>query len=302
VPTDRRNALILLHITVFIWGWTGILGKLIQQPTLHLVITRTLIGLAGLLVVGLVMRRDISPRTPYLWRYLGTGLIITAHWITFYGAIKLSSASIAAACLSTSTVFTALMEPFWFKRPIRSYEVVLGLVVVAALLLIFGLETDHRWGIVVATVSALLSAWFNTVNGVFVKRDDALRIGFYEMVAVVVAVGGWLLVTNDLPAPLWTLPTRDILGQLALGLVCTTFAFIAGITVMKQLTPFTVMLAVNLEPVYTILIALLLWPESERMHVGSYLGIALILLCLFVNGWLQRRVLKNADGPAVLTE
>ncbi|HEX2617756.1 MAG TPA: DMT family transporter, partial [Flavobacteriales bacterium] len=256
----RRNALILLHITIFIWGWTGILGKLIQQPTLHLVITRTFIGLAGLVVVGLVLRKDIGPRTPYLWKYLGTGLIITAHWITFYGAIKMSSASIAAACLSTSTVFTALMEPFWFKRRIRSYEVVLGLVVVAALLLIFGLESGHRPGILVATLSALLSAWFNTANGVFVKRDDALRIGLYEMVSVLVVIGAWLVITNDLPAPLWELPARDLWGQLVLGLVCTTFAFLAGIIVMKQLTPFTVMLAVNLEPVYTILIALMIWP------------------------------------------
>lgn len=302
MPHERRNALILLHITVLVWGWTGILGKLIQQPTLHLVITRTLIGLAGLLVVGLVLRKDLDPRTPHLWRYLGTGLIITAHWITFYGAIKIGSASIAAACLSTSTVFTALMEPFWFKRSIRSYEVVLGLVVVAALLLIFGLESGHRKAIVVATISALLSAWFNTVNGVFVKRDDALRIGVYEMVSAALAIGIWLAVKHDLPTPLWKLPTRDILGQLALGLICTTFAFLAGIIVMKQLTPFTVMLAVNLEPVYTILIALCIWPESERLHTGSYIGIALILLCLFINGWLQRRTLKNADGPAVLTE
>ncbi|MFT3884296.1 MAG: DMT family transporter [Flavobacteriales bacterium] len=302
MPHARRNALILLHVSVFIWGWTGILGKLIQQPVGHLVFTRTLIGLAGLVAVGLVMRKPIGPGTPELWKYLGTGLIIAVHWITFYGAIKIGSASIAAACLSTSTVFTAILEPFWFKRRIRSYEVVLGLIVVAALLLIFGLESGHRTAIVVATLSALLSAWFNTINGVLVKRDDALRIGLYEMAGALAVVGIWLAATKDPPPALWELPARDLIGQLVLGLVCTTFAFLAGIVVMKQLTPFTVMLAVNLEPVYTILIALLLWPESERLHTGSYLGIALILLCLFGNGWLQRRTLKNADGPAVLTE
>lgn len=286
----RRNALVLLHVTVFIWGWTGILGKLIEQPTLHLVFTRTVIGLLGLVAVALWTRRTLSPRTPDLKHYLLTGLIILAHWITFYGAVKISTASIAAACLSTSTVFTALLEPLWFKRKVRAYEVVLGIVVVAALLLMFGLEVQYRYGIAVATLSALLSAWFNVVNGRLVKRGDALRIGFYEMLSVVVVMGAWLLVTGDLPAPFFSLPTRDIVGYLALGLVCTTFAFVAGIAVMKQLSPFTVILTVNLEPVYTILIALLLWPASERMHPGSYAGIALILACLFLNGWWQRRL------------
>ena len=139
----RRNALLLLHLVVFIWGFTGILGKLIQQSTLHLVYTRTVIGMVGLALAAWWMRSNLSPRTPDLKHYLLTGLIITGHWITFYGAIKLSTASIAAACLSTSTVFTALMEPFWFKRKIRMYEVVLGVVVVAALFLIFGLETER---------------------------------------------------------------------------------------------------------------------------------------------------------------
>ncbi len=285
----RRNALLLLHLVVFIWGFTGILGKLIQQDTLHLVYTRTVIGMVGLALAAWWMRHTISPRTPDLKHYLLTGVIITAHWITFYGAIKISTASIAAACLSTSTVFTALLEPFWFKRKVRAYEVVLGLVVVAALFLIFGLETEHRLGIAVATLSALLSAWFNIINAKLIQRDNAIRIGFYEMAAVVLVIGGWLAWQGDLPPPLWDLPTSDIIYQLLLGFVCTSFAFVAGIAVMRQLSPFTVMLTVNLEPVYTILVALLIWGSEEKMTGGSYLGIALILASLFVNGWLQRR-------------
>lgn len=292
----RRNALLLLHLVVFIWGFTGILGKLIQQSTLHLVYTRTVIGMVGLALAAWWMRSNLSPRTPDLKHYLLTGLIITGHWITFYGAIKLSTASIAAACLSTSTVFTALMEPFWFKRKIRMYEVVLGVVVVAALFLIFGLETEYRLGIAVATLSALLSAWFNVINAKLIRRDNAIRIGFYEMGAVVLSIGLWLAWNNDLPPPLWELPTSDIIYQLLLGFVCTSFAFVAGIAVMRQLSPFTVMLTVNLEPVYTIIIALMIWGAEEKMTTGSYLGIALILGCLFVNGWLQRR--RTSDEVA----
>ena len=281
--------MLLLHLTVFIWGFTGILGKLIEQGTFQLVYTRTVIAMIGLALAAWWMKKDLSPRTPNLKHYLLTSLIITAHWITFYGAIKISTATIAAACLSTSTVFTALLEPFWFKRRTRIYEVVLGIVVVAALVMIFGLETEHRLGIAVATASALFSAWFNVINGVLVQRDNALRISFYEMGGVVALIGIYLLAICELPPPLWQLPTDDIIYQLLLGLVCTSFAFVAGIVVMRQLSPFTVMLTVNLEPVYTIVIALLIWGAEEKLRIGSYLGIALILGCLFVNGWLQRR-------------
>jgi drug/metabolite transporter (DMT)-like permease len=289
VPSTRRNALLLLHFTILIWGSTGILGKLIEQPTAHIVLVRVIIGAAGLLAYAVLSRTPLMPIRKEIPNYVFTGVLIAAHWIAFYGAIKLSSASIAAACLSTSTLFTALMEPFWFKRKILFYEVVLGAIVIAALGLIFGLEMTYRTGILVAVLSSFLSAWFNIVNGVLIKRDNAVRIGFYEMLTVLVVMYAWAFGTNDLPQPIWNMPARDMWSLLALGLVCTTFAFVAGIAVMKVLTPFTVMLAVNLEPVYTIIIALLIWPESETMRPGSYAGIALILICLFVNGWLQRR-------------
>jgi drug/metabolite transporter (DMT)-like permease len=301
----RRNALLLLHLTVFIWGFTGILGKLIQehQSTLQLVYTRTLIAMVGLGAAALWLRRSLSPNTPDLKHYLLTSLIITAHWITFYGAIEISTASIAVACLSTSTVFTALLEPLWFKRRIRAYEVVLGLVVVAALLLIFGLESVHRNGIIVATLSALFSAWFNIVNAVLIKRGDALRIGFYEMAGAALTMAVYLLLTNGLPPPVWELPTTTVIWHLLLGLVCTSFAFVAGIAVMRQLSPFTVVLTVNLEPIYTIIIALLIWGSDEKLRTGSYIGIALILACLMANAWFQgKRDRAEVVEPDPLTQ
>lgn len=302
---SRRNALLLLHLTVVIWGFTGILGKLIQehQGTFQLVYTRTNIAMAGLALGALWMRRSLAPRTPDLKHYLLTSLLITAHWITFYGAIEISTASIAVACLSTSTVFTALLEPLWFKRSIRAYEVVLGVIVISALLLIFGLENGYREGIIVGTLSALFSAWFNIVNAVLVKRGEALRIGFYEMVGASVTMAIFLFFTHDLPPPLWELPKETIGWHLLLGLVCTSFAFVAGIMVMRQLSPFTVVLTVNLEPIYTILIALWIWGSEEKLHVGSYLGITLILICLMANGWLQRiRKPEDVIEPDPLTQ
>lgn len=299
MPPAYRNALLLLHLTVFLWGWTGIFGKLIQQPTAQLVFTRTFIALAGLGVFALITRRSLSWRTPDLLNYFFMGVLIVAHWLTFYGSIKVSTASIGAACMATSTMFTALLEPFWFKRRIRAYEVVLGVVVIAALVLMFGLETQHRLGIALGVFSALLSAWFNIVNGVLVQRGDAVRIGFYELLFVMLCAMAYLIAQGDMPQFPWTLSTHDLGYQLLLGLVCTTFAFVTGIAVMKQLSPFTVVLAVNLEPVYTIVIALAIWGEGERMHSGSYIGIGLILACLFVNGWLQRRERQRQDASTI---
>lgn len=294
-----RNALLLLHLTVFLWGWTGVFGKLITQDAAHLVFTRTFIALAGLAAFAVFTRRALDPRTPDMGNYLLMGLLIAGHWLTFYGSIKVSTASIGAACMSTSTMFTALMEPFWFKRRIRTYEVVLGLVVIAALLLMFGLETRYRLGIALGVFSALLSAWFNIVNGVLVKRGDPVRIGFYELLFVMLCAMAWVLVNGGAPQMPWDLSPADLRYQLLLGLLCTTFAFVTGIAVMKELSPFTVVLAVNLEPVYTILIALLIWGSGERMHNGSYIGIGLILASLFTNGWFQARERRRQEATTI---
>ena len=294
-----RNALLLLHFTVFLWGWTAVFGKLIGQDALQLVFTRTFIAVCGLGAFALVARRSFSIGTIDLRACLLTGTLIWAHWFTFYHSIKVSTASIGAACMATSTMFTALMEPFWFKRRIRAYEVVLGAVVIGALLLMFGLETRYRLGIALGVVSAWLSAWFNIVNGLLVRRGEVVRIGFYELLFVMLCAAAWLLANGEIPMLPWMLTASDLRYQLVLGLVCTTFAFVTGIAVMKQLSPFTVVLAVNLEPVYTIAIALIIWKKGEQMHAGSYAGLALILVCLFANGLLQRRERLKQEATSI---
>ncbi len=297
----RRNALLLLHFTVLIWGFTGILGRLIDQSAEQVVYMRTVIGVLGLLIAGWWMGFPVLPNRRDVHHHLLTGVIIAGHWWTFFHAIKISSVSIAVTCLAASTIFTALLEPIWTKGRIRPYELVLGMLVIAALLMIFGLETDQRMGILVATTSALLSAWFTVVNGQLVKRDHSGRIGLYELLGAAIVVGVWMAVEGQLPPPLWELPTDQVVWHLILGLVCTAFAFVAGIAVMRQLSAFTVSLTVNLEPVYSIVLALIIWGDEERLHTGSYIGFALILACLFINGQLARRHTRRATRVAPLS-
>lgn len=285
----RRRAVVLMHLTVFLWGWTGIFGKWIDHGALQIVYVRCGIACAGLLVAALFMRRTLSPRTPDLYHYLLTGLLILAHWTLFYLAIKLGSASVAAACMSLGAFFTAILSPFWTKQRISWVEVVLGVIIIGALLMIFGLEVQHRLGIILGTVSAFIAAWFGIVNSRLVMRGEPLRISFYEMLTAMVGMGLFLAWSGDLPPALWHMSGHDAFGHLVLGLICTALAFTLGIHVLKWITPFTLGLTVNLEPVYTILIAVMLWPETERMHPGSYLGIALILACITFNAWHQRQ-------------
>lgn len=296
---SRRNALLLLHFTVLIWGFTGILGRLIDQPAEQVVYMRTVIGVLGLALAGWWMGFPVLPNRRDVHHHLLTGVIIAAHWWTFFHAIKISTVSIAVACLAVSAIFTALLEPIWTKGRVQPVQLVLGAVSFIGLLLIFGLETGYRLGIVVATFSALFSAWFTVVNGQLVKRDHSGRIGLYELLGAAIVVGIWMAVEGNLPPPLWELPTDQVLWHLILGLVCTAFAFVAGIAVMRQLSAFTVSLTVNLEPVYSIVLALIIWGEDERLHVGSYLGFVLILGCLFANGWFSKRsVRRNSAASA----
>lgn len=292
----HRKAVLLMHLTVFLWGWTGIMGKWIDQGALQIVYVRCGIACAGLLVAAWFMRRTLSPRTPDLFHYMLTGLLILSHWAFFYLAIKLGSASVAAACMSMSAFFTALISPLWTKQRISWVEVVLGLVIIGALVLVFGLEVHYRTGILLGTVAAFIGAWFGVVNSRLVMRGEPVRISFYEMLTAMAGMGLFLAWRGELPPALWHMNDHDVLGHLILGLVCTSLAFTLGIHVLQWVTPFTLGLAVNLEPVYTILIALLLWPETERMHTGSYIGIALILGCITFNAWYQRKAGQKAKS------
>ena len=284
---------ILLHFIVLIWGFTGILGKLISLPSQPLVWYRMLIASIGIGIYIFTAGLLQKPKSKNVFIYIAVGFVVAAHWITFFESIKVSTVSIALACLSSTTLFVAFLEPFFYKRKIVLYEVLLGVAVIIGLSLIFNFEPDYKLGILLAITSAFLAALFGTVNGLFVRNDKPRVISFYEMLGGFIAITIYFLVTANFQV-FTTIPTSmDIIYLLILGLVCTAFAFVASVEVLKVLSPFTVTISINMEPVYAIILALLIFGEEEKMTTGFYFGAGLILATIFTNAFLKSQMKKR---------
>lgn len=290
----KLNDYVHLHIIVFIWGFTAVLGKLITIAALPLVWYRMLI--AVLLVFSFIVFKSFSLRTnrkTMLWMLTG-GVLIALHWVTFFLAIKVSAVSIALATMSTGAFFTAILEPIVYKRKIIYYEILLGVLVIVGLLIIFKVETEYAYGIGIALISSFLAAVFSLINGKLVHKARPAVISFYELGAGVVFLSIYLIATGAFEGAFFQLSNSDWLFIFLLASVCTAYAFIASVKVMRHLSPYTVMLTINLEPVYGIILAFFLLGEEEKMSPLFYCGAAIILVTVVVNGIAKYKVkLKN---------
>ncbi|WP_299158917.1 EamA family transporter [uncultured Tenacibaculum sp.] len=278
-----------LHFIVFIWGFTAILGALISIDAVPLVWYRMLIAVVFIALYFLARRISFKVEKRALLKFAVSGIIIAVHWITFFKAIKVSNVSVALVTMSTGAFFASLIEPFFFKRKIKSIEILLGLLVIVGLYIIFNFESQYTLGIVYALISAFLSALFAVLNGLFIKKHNANIISFYQLLFGVLGVTLYLLVTQKFSVDFFLLSTNDWLYLLVLSSICTAYAFIASVQVMRYLTPYTVMLTINLEPVYAIILALIIFGEKEEMNTEFYYGAFIVLLVVLLNG-----VLKNA--------
>ena len=286
---DRIGNLLHLHFIVFIWGFTAILGKLISIDSLPLVWYR--MGLASLIIlvyIGLAKFDLRINKKTLVWFAIG-GIVVALHWVTFFLAIKVSTVSVALAMMSTGAFFTALMEPFWYGRKIIGYEVFFGLLVMIGLYLIFRVESQYAYGMVIALVSAFLAAVFALINGKLVKTHKPSIISFYELGIGVLFLSLVLGVSGKFTRDFFDLNTMDWTYLMVLALICTAYAFIASVKIMRVLTPYTVMLTTNLEPVYGIILAWLIFGTDEKMNPLFYVGAAIILLTVIANGILKNR-------------
>ncbi len=267
-----------LHLVVLIYGFTAILGKLISLPAPQLVWYRMFIAAIAFYIFLRWKKTDLSISRKQFFRLFGIGIIVALHWIAFFGAIKIANVSVALGCLATSTLFTSLLEPFFFRKRINAVEVIIGLLIILGIYLIFRFETRYSFGVIVALIAAFLAGLFSVINKKMVMHHKASVISFYEMIGGLTCITVYLLFAGGGSSPL-TLPSPvDLIYLLALGIVCTAYAFAIQVEVMKHLSAYIVALTINLEPVYGIIMAYFLFGETERMTGGFYFGTAIILL------------------------
>jgi len=288
MPNDKLKSYLHLHLIVFIWGFTAILGKLLSIDAVALVWYR--MGLASLLILWYVMYKKMSLHISrsQIIKYVFGGVVIALHWVTFFYAIKISNISIALATMSTGAFFTVFIEALYKRKKVDVRELIFGVLAIIGLYIIYRAEISLQLGMFVALFSSFLSALFSVFNADFVKEENAIIISFYEIVFGVLAVTVYLLCTDELITEgFFTLQPLDYLWLFILSSVCTAYAFIVSIDLLKKLSAFTVMLTINLEPIYAIVLALILFPNNEKMSGSFYLGTGLILLTVVINGILK---------------
>ena len=301
---NKRTAWLQIHLCVVLWGFTAILGKLISLPALPLVWWRMLLVVALLLLLPRVWRGLRAMSARLRWSYAGVGVLVALHWLTFYASIKLANASVGATCMALATVFTALIEPLLTGRRLSKREVALGIAVLPGVALVAGgVPGNMLVGVVVGTISALFVACFSSLNKRLVEHSDALSVTALEMAAGVAAMTVIAPLTGLLsPAfggdPFVLPDLRDGGYLLVLAVACTLFPFALSLMALRHLTAFGSQLAINLEPVYAIVLAILLLGEQHELTVQFYLGVAIILGVVLVYPLLVRP--QKIEHPEIL--
>ena len=279
-----------LHVLVFIAGFTGVLGELITIGAIPLVWYRMLFALFFMGIYVVISRAKIRISFKSILKLSFAGIIIALHWITFFASIKTSNISIALAMFSTGAFFASLLEPIIYKRKIIWYEIIFGIVVIIGVFIITHSELQYLFGIILGLVSAFLSSFFAVLNGKFLEHHTATVISFYEFISGVAFISVYLLFSSSgFNSEFFMLHISDIIYLLILASICTAYAFIASVYVMRYISPFTVVLTYNLEPVYGIILAILVFPEKENMSLNFYIGAAIVISVVMING-----ILKNS--------
>jgi drug/metabolite transporter (DMT)-like permease len=277
----------LLHLVVFIWGFSPILGRYITADTWQLVWFRTMITVFAMFVYVRITKQDLRVNKRTFWQLMGIGIVIMVHWLTFYGAIKESNVSVTMVSFSTGTLFSSIIEPFFYKRKIRLYEVIIGLVIIAAIAVIFSIETQYWLGITLGIAAAFTSSLFGVMNGIMSHRLPSGVISFYEIGSAFVGLTIFIFCLGDFSPEFFQLDRPSTIGILLLSLVCTVFPFITSVNLARYISPYTIVLTVNLETVYGIIWAILFFNENNEVHASFYIGVIIILLAIFLNSYLK---------------
>jgi drug/metabolite transporter (DMT)-like permease len=291
--SPANKALLQIHFCVLLWGFTAILGKLITLPALPLVWWRMLIVVVLLAAMPAVWRalRGLAPRTMLV--FAGIGVVIALHWLTFYAAIKLSNASVAATCMAVGPIFMSLVEPWVVRRRFDARELLIGIAAVPGVALVVGgTPTGMRVGILLGILSAFLASIFGSLNKRYVEHADPLAMTGVELAAGTVFL---TLVAIALPQSAFDLRppgARDATLLVVLAIGCTLVPFALSLVALKHTSAFSAQLAVSLEPVYAIVLAMVLLGEQHELGAAFYLGVAIILATVLAHALMHGRVVS----------
>jgi drug/metabolite transporter (DMT)-like permease len=274
---------------VVILGLTGVFGKLISLSAIHLVWYRMGIAFISLAIFLAFKKQLFSVSKKDFIGLLGVGALVTFHWLCFFESIKVSTVSVAVVCLATSSLFSALIEPFFFKRKFLFYEVIMGVVVVLALAFIMGTETKYFWGYFYGIMAALLATLFTLFNAKYINKVGAAKITMIEMLSGVIIISCILFFQQDYTVFTTKISVTDLTYLILLGTLCTAMVFVWLTEIMRHITPYSLIMAINLEPVYSIIFALIIFGDNELMSSSFYLGSCVIIGIVFLDGYLKNR-------------
>ena len=278
-----------LHLMVIILGLTGVLGKLITLDATHLVWYRMLIAFITLLLFLAYKKQLFTISKKDFFGILGVGVIVTLHWLCFFKSIKVSTVSIAVICLATSSLFSALIEPIFFKRKLLLYEVVMGVVVFAALAYVLGAEMQYLYGYLYGIMAAFLGTLFTLFNAKYINKVGAAQITMIEMLAGVIIISSIFIFQQDFSIFNTPISTPDFTYLIVLGILCTAMVFVWMTEIMRHITPFSLIMAINLEPIYSIILALIIFGESELMSTSFYIGSSIIIAVVYLESYLKNK-------------
>ena len=275
---------------VLILGFTGIFGKLISLNTIELVWYRMLIAFITLFTF-LAFKKELTKiKKKDFFGLLFVGSLVAVHWFFFFESIKVSNVSVAVVCLSTASFFSAMIEPLFLKRKPKLYEYILGIVVFVTLFLMLEAETKYTMGYIYGIIASFLGTLFTLYNAKYINRLEASKITMVEMLAGVIIFSMLMLINKEIGISNLKININDFVYLFLLGTICTAAVFVWMVEIMKYISPYSLIMAINLEPIYSIVLALIIFSESEHMNLSFYIGASVIILVVFLESYLKNKI------------
>lgn len=276
-----------LHLMIFLWGFTAIIGKLILLNSLSMVWYRTTMAAIILFIYGIYTKTLLKTSIRHIVNFLFFGSIIAIHWYFFFLSIKVSNISIGLSTISTGALFTALLEPIFFKRKIKLYEIHLSIIITICMIILFKAEIKYFEGIIYGLIASILSSLFSVINGKIVNHSNSITILFYELLGGVFILSCFICFNHSAYIDLFKISWLDFTYLILFSSLFTAYPMLESIRLMKVITPFTLTLTVNLEPIYGVIFAYFIFGKSEEMSLTFYIICLIMILSIFINQYYK---------------